>query len=171
MTKTKSIVLLNIKYTVWIYSGHTKSINVHYKYLHQKLISPPQSESRRRNGFKFVLSPKRKFASISSGVLSTQLPVGPQASAHLYALGFLMPRTPDWHIQLEQRKTDGSWYSINLIVSCCKQILLIPVVHHRLWVTHIPDMPATVPYTGSQMHWWRELCINYLDGTCVRYQK
>lgn len=80
-------------------------------------------------------------------------------------------QNPDWHIYLEQRKTDGSWYSINLIVSCCKQILLIPVVHHRLWVTHIPDMPATVPYTGSQMHWWRELCINYLDGTCVRYQK
>lgn len=94
MAKTESMLLLNIKYMVWIYSGHTKSVDVHFKYLSQKLISPPQSESRRSNERKFLLSPKRKCLPFLRYVQhSLNLPVAPHRS-HLCALGFLMYPAP-----------------------------------------------------------------------------
>lgn len=148
MTKTGSILLLNVKYMVWIYPGHTKSVHVHYKHLCQKLVSPPQSESRRINELKCLLSPKRKFASLSSGVLSTHWTSQWVPMELIVCSGVSdAPRTqPVWS---KGKKKNGSCSSIHLIVSCCKQILLIPVVLHTLWVTHICDIPATVPCTNA----------------------
>lgn len=147
MTKTGSILLLNIKYMVWVYPGHRKSVHVHYKHLRQKLISPPQSESRRRNELKCLLSLNRKFASLSSGVLSTHWTSQWVPRELLCALGFLMHPEPS--LSGAKEKKNGSCSSIHLVVSCCKQILLIPVVLHTLWVTHICDILATVPCTNA----------------------